>query len=50
MQKLGARKAALERDYAAKHGNADETAAVVQGLRDKAAEFKKAGGQLYVKQ
>ena len=38
------------RDYAAKHGIADETAAVVQGLRDKAAEFKKAGGQLYVKQ
>jgi hypothetical protein len=23
---------------------------VVQGLRDKAAEFKKTGGQLYVKQ
>jgi hypothetical protein len=23
---------------------------VVQGLREKAAEFKKAGGQLYVKQ
>jgi phosphomethylpyrimidine synthase len=38
------------RDYAAKHGIGDETAAVVQGLRDKAAEFKKAGGQLYVKQ
>jgi phosphomethylpyrimidine synthase len=38
------------RDYAAKHGIASETAAVVQGLRDKAAEFKKAGGQLYVKQ
>jgi phosphomethylpyrimidine synthase len=38
------------RDYAAKHGITSETAAVVQGLRDKAAEFKKAGGQLYVKQ
>jgi phosphomethylpyrimidine synthase len=38
------------RDYAARHGIASETAAVVQGLRDKAAEFKKAGGQLYVKQ
>ncbi|HET8532222.1 MAG TPA: phosphomethylpyrimidine synthase ThiC, partial [Methylomirabilota bacterium] len=38
------------RDYAAKHGIGDETAAVVQGLREKAAEFKKAGGQLYVKQ
>ena len=29
---------------------ASETAAVVQGLREKAAEFKKAGSQLYVKQ
>jgi phosphomethylpyrimidine synthase len=38
------------RDYAAKHGIGDETAAVVAGLREKAAEFKKAGGQLYVKQ
>jgi phosphomethylpyrimidine synthase len=38
------------RDYAAKHGITSETAAVVQGLRDKAAEFKKAGSQLYVKQ
>ena len=38
------------RDYAAKHGIASETAAVVQGLREKAAEFKKAGAQLYVKQ
>ncbi|MGH9269154.1 MAG: phosphomethylpyrimidine synthase ThiC, partial [Acidimicrobiales bacterium] len=36
------------RDYAAEHGIASETAAVVQGLREKAAEFKKAGGQLYV--
>jgi len=38
------------RDYAAKHGIASETVAVVQGLREKAAEFKKSGGQLYVKQ
>ena len=38
------------RDYAAKHGIASETAAVVQGLREKAAEFKKTGGQIYVKQ
>ncbi|HKA62958.1 MAG TPA: phosphomethylpyrimidine synthase ThiC [Methylomirabilota bacterium] len=38
------------RDYAAKHGISSETAAVVQGLREKAEEFKKTGGQLYVKQ
>src|SRR5215468_6069006 len=36
------------RDYAAKQGLADESAAVAQGLREKAAEFKKAGGQLYL--
>src|SRR5499433_2696014 len=36
------------RDYAAKQGLADEGAALAQGLRDKAAEFKKVGGQLYV--
>ena len=35
------------RDYAAKHGIAAETAALVQGLRDKAAEFRKSGGEIY---
>jgi phosphomethylpyrimidine synthase len=35
------------RDYAAKHGIAEETAAVVQGLREKAEEFKKTGGEIY---
>jgi phosphomethylpyrimidine synthase len=37
------------RDYAAKHGIAEETAAVVQGLRDKADEFRKSGGEIYQK-
>jgi len=37
------------RDYAAKHGIAEETAAVVQGLRDKAEEFRKSGGEIYQK-
>src|SRR5262249_522451 len=37
------------RDYAAKHGIAEETAAVVQGLRDKAEEFRKSGGEVYRK-
>jgi phosphomethylpyrimidine synthase len=35
------------RDYAAKHGIAEETAAVVQGLREKAEEFRKGGGEIY---
>jgi phosphomethylpyrimidine synthase len=35
------------REYAARQGLAAETVAVVQGLRDKAAEFKKAGGEIY---
>jgi phosphomethylpyrimidine synthase len=35
------------RDYAAKHGIAEETAAVVQGLREKAEEFRKSGGEIY---
>jgi phosphomethylpyrimidine synthase len=38
------------RDYAATHGIASDAAAVAQGLREKAAEFKQAGGRLYVKQ
>jgi hypothetical protein len=35
------------RDYAAKHGIAEETPAVVQGLREKAEEFRKGGGEIY---
>jgi len=35
------------REYAARQGLATETVAVVQGLREKAAEFKKAGGEIY---
>jgi phosphomethylpyrimidine synthase len=35
------------RDYAAKQGIAEETAAVVQGLREKAEEFRKGGGEIY---
>ena len=35
------------RDYAAKHGIAEETAAIVQGLREKAEEFRKDGGEIY---
>ena len=37
------------RDYAAKHGISDETAAVVQGLKEKAEEFRKTGGEIYQK-
>src|SRR2546430_2226241 len=35
------------RDYAATHGIAEETAALVQGLKEKAEEFRKSGGELY---
>jgi phosphomethylpyrimidine synthase len=35
------------REYAARHGVEAETVAVVQGLREKADEFKKAGGEIY---
>ncbi len=35
------------RDYAAKHGIAEETAAIAQGLREKAEEFRKGGGEIY---
>jgi phosphomethylpyrimidine synthase len=35
------------RDYAAKHGIAEETAAIAQGLREKAEEFRKSGGEIY---
>jgi phosphomethylpyrimidine synthase len=38
------------RDYAAKHGIAEETAAIAQGLREKAEEFRKGGGEIYRKQ
>ena len=38
------------REYAKTHGISDETAAVAQGLRDKAEEFKRTGGQIYVAQ
>ncbi len=36
------------REYARTHGISDEAAAVTQGLREKAEEFKRSGGQLYV--
>ena len=36
------------RQYAAEHGVPAETVAVVQGLREKAAEFRKGGGEIYV--
>src|SRR5438309_3347831 len=36
------------REYARSQGISDETAAVAQGLREKAEEFKRSGGQLYV--
>jgi phosphomethylpyrimidine synthase len=36
------------RQYAQEHALGDEAAAVAQGLRDKAEEFKRTGGQLYV--
>jgi phosphomethylpyrimidine synthase len=35
------------REYAARHGLPAETVAVVQGLREKAAEFKQTGGEIY---
>src|SRR2546422_584442 len=35
------------RDYAATHGIAEETAAFAQGLREKAEEFRKSGGEIY---
>ena len=35
------------RDYAAKHGIAEEAAAVAQGLREKAEEFRKSGVEIY---
>jgi len=35
------------RDYAAQHGIAEETAAIVHGLREKAEEFRKGGGEIY---
>ena len=35
------------REYAAQHGIAEEAAALAQGLRDKAEEFRKEGGELY---
>ena len=35
------------REYAAKHGIAEETAALVQGLKEKAEEFRKSGGEIY---
>jgi phosphomethylpyrimidine synthase len=35
------------RDYAATHGLPEETVAVVHGLREKAAEFKQSGGEIY---
>ena len=38
------------RDYAAKQeAAAADPAAVAQGLREKAAEFKQSGGELYVR-
>jgi phosphomethylpyrimidine synthase len=36
------------REYAKQQGIADDAAAVAQGLREKAEEFKKSGGQLYL--
>jgi phosphomethylpyrimidine synthase len=35
------------RDYAAKLGLADDTAAIEEGLQSKAAEFKEKGGEIY---
>src|SRR2546428_7001628 len=35
------------RDYAATHGIAEATAALAQGLKAKAEEFRKSGGELY---
>src|SRR5262249_25482487 len=36
------------RQYAAEHGIGDEASALAQGLRDKAEEFKRTGGQIYI--
>jgi phosphomethylpyrimidine synthase len=35
------------RDYAAREGLAAEAVAVAQGLREKAEEFRKGGGEIY---
>jgi phosphomethylpyrimidine synthase len=35
------------REYAAKVGAGDDTAAIAQGLREKAEEFKRSGGEIY---
>jgi phosphomethylpyrimidine synthase len=35
------------REYAARKGVAEETAAVADGLREKAEEFRKGGGEIY---
>jgi phosphomethylpyrimidine synthase len=37
------------RDYAAKVGAGDEAAALAQGLREKAEEFKRSGGEIFLK-
>ena len=36
------------RQYALEHAGGDDAAALAQGLREKAEEFKRTGGQLYV--
>jgi phosphomethylpyrimidine synthase len=36
------------REYAQRQGIADDTAALAQGLREKAEEFKRTGSRLYV--
>ena len=33
--------------YAAEHGIAEETTAFVQGLRERAEELRKSGGEIY---
>ena len=35
------------REYARTHGISDEAAAVAQGLKEKAEEFRKSGGEIY---
>ncbi len=37
------------REYAAKQGITEETAALAHGLQEKAEEFRKSGGEIYVK-
>jgi len=37
------------REYAARQGVAAETIALAHGLREKAEEFKKSGGEIYRK-